>query len=307
MQNYFWWILLVLAFLGCQISHAQRHPERMMLFNPLEKSLEKNDRSVQWLPGFYGTGSFGKYIGPKDADHEWHHKMGLAFEILRWNNKHSLAGITQAEFIYDRNNSINFNPRATFWEEGLIYTRAFKNFDLQLTYLHRCKHDIDNLDVGTQRSTINSSLGGKLLFREWSTGFSQLRIAPGIDFYTTTYDNRKPDKWDNERLNWEKMAGALNLNFVMRKNLGGAFNFFLSGYSKLALFSNKTDLTQRYAQINDARFSGAAFSGIEVNGQYGIRIGLHYERLADTGIPVSPKSASLLSIAVQAMNRNVFY
>lgn len=307
MRKYKVWLLVVLSLFTFHLSNAQRHPERLMLFNPLEGSVEKKDKTVNWLPGFYGTGGFGKYIGPKDGDHEWHHRMGVTFEILRWNDRNSIAGITQAEFIYDRNNSINFNPRATFWEEGLIFTRQFTHFDLQLTYLHRCKHDIDNLDIGVQRSTINSSFDAKFLFREWTTGFGQIRMVPGLDFYTTTYDNRQPDKWDDKALNWEKMATAMNLNVVWRKNLSSAINLFVSGYGKLAAFSDQSNLPDRYFKINKGRVNGAAFGGIEIDRQAGIRIGLRFERLADTGIPVSPKSANLLSIAVQGMSMDVFY
>ena len=41
-----------------------------------------------------------------------------------------------------------FNPRAIFWEEGVLAGfRLDEGIALQAGYIHRCKHDIDNLEI----------------------------------------------------------------------------------------------------------------------------------------------------------------
>ena len=303
-KNY---ILSLILLSSCLQAFAQRHVDRFNVFNPLEKELA-GKKQMQWLPGFYGTGGFGKYTGLKDTDHEWHHRMGVAFEILRWQERNSIAGITQASFIYDPNNSINFNPRAIFWEEGLLYTREYDRFNLQLTYFHRCKHDIDNLKTRKQRATINASFETRVLFNEWQTFIGQWRIAPGIDFYTTTYDNREPDQWQDKPLNWEQMIGAVNLHYLWRKSLNDDFNLFLSGYGKMTAFSkNEESFPARYSDLEQVRLNGAAFGGIEIQRNANLRIGVRIEHLADTGVPVKPRASTLLSLAVQGMSLGVFY
>ena len=300
-------ILGVWFLLGPYPVSAQRHVDRMVVFNPLEKGVPNKDGAVQWLSGFYGSGNFGKYIGPKDNDHEWHHRVGLGFEILRWHGRNAIALTTHASFIYDPNNSINFNPRAAFWEEGLVYTRQYKDFDLQLTYLHRCKHDIDNLDVGQQRSTIFSSLESRLLFNEWETGFGKLRLTPGLDLYTTPYDDRKPEKWQGTGINWEELACAVNLNYYWEKPISQNFSLFLSGYGKASFFGNGGDLIDRYTNVSRLEWNGAAYGGIAITKDANFRIGLRIERFADSGIPVEPKQANLLSFTIQGMAPEVFY
>ena len=298
--------VVAVLLIGTEQSHAQRHPERMQLFNPLERSLAEQE-AVQWLPGFYGTGAFGKFTGLKDNDHEWHHRLGFAFEVLRWHQRNSLSGITQVSFIYDPNNSINFNPRSAFWEEGLVFTRGYEGFDLQVTLLYRCKHDIDNLNYGTERTTINASLDGRLLFDPWQVGYGRVRLSPGVDLYTITYDDREPEQNPKSGTDWAEMAGVLNLNFTWQRSLNATFNLFLSGYGKMTVYGQDAPLAERYTQPAYVNWNGAVYGGIGISREAHIRVGLKAEHLADSGIPRQPRPADLLSITVKGMAEDVFY
>lgn len=92
-----------------------------------------------------------------------------------------------------------------------------------------------------------------------------------------------------------------------RNSLSADLNLFLSGYGKLAAFGSSGNLPGRYVHLNQVRLNGAVFSGIEISRNAGIRIGVRFEHLVDTGIPVKPRSSNLLSLAVQGMSTEVFY
>lgn len=60
--------VILIGVMSAKPINAQRHPERMTVFNPLNKSLQADGKAVKWFPGFYGTGGFGKYTAIKDPD-----------------------------------------------------------------------------------------------------------------------------------------------------------------------------------------------------------------------------------------------
>ena len=141
--------MLLILLSGTQSTDAQRIIDRNLLFNPLaDTSVEIQPDERKVFPSVGGWATFGNYGVHRDTHHLWYHELGTYLELFRVGDQRSLAFTTQIEFIADPHNDINFNPRAIFWEEGFLYTSNRGGAYLQLGFYHRCKHDIDNLEIG---------------------------------------------------------------------------------------------------------------------------------------------------------------
>lgn len=302
--------LLFLALLYSGTINGQRHVERHWNYQPFQNSIDSSIRGVEWMPKFSGWTEFGKFVSIKDTNHEYHHQLGAIMEIARWG-RNSIAIGTQAEFLHNRNNSINFNPRAVFWEEGLIYTRHYKDHSWQLTYFHRCKHDLDNLEIGVERATINASLGTRWIIpkHDWLGG--HITFIPMAEAFTVTYDRRLREQYQQKGLSWYQLLGAVSGRFHWEKAINSDLWYFVKGHGKLAFFGNGAedgadlDTYTRFNGYEDERFSGNLFTGVQVNGKAGkFRIGVRYEYLDDPGISPIPRNSSLLSLTAQAFTRD---
>lgn len=282
-------ILLPLAVL------AQRPAERNILHNPLwdeRHHVEEGER--QYFNSYGGWGGFGNFGFQRDTHHLWHQDLGAFIELWRQGDRQSLIFTGQIEFIADPHNDINFNPRAIFWEEGFMYSlRVDENF-LQLGLYHRCKHDIDNLDLNEQRSLIYSSFWGRWLQPVSLFDDQDLIIALRYDRYIITWDQRifendvNPDGADQSKWDDLKRGISVNTHWQTSPNEPGR-GFYLE--PRFWLTQINSELKANYgvnAGIN-YRTEGAEF-----------RLGLEYEYLHDSGIPANPSDAHLVSIGFKA-------
>lgn len=99
------------------------------------------------LPSTYGWGQFGRYFQRTDNDHFWNARLGAYAEFFRLQNRFSLVVNSDLELVSSSNNFIYFEPRAFFWQEGLIFYTKLPFATLGVGYIHRCKHDIDNVNI----------------------------------------------------------------------------------------------------------------------------------------------------------------
>ena len=157
-------LLLMMFAIKVQPLEAQRLIERNQILNPLENpSVNIEEGQKKWFSQVGGWGSFGNYAFSRDENHFWYQELGAYFELYRSGNSKSVAITSQIEFIANDDNDINFSPRAIFWEEGILFTSRQNGFFLQAGYYHRCKHDIDNLNLGEERATVFGSAMGKVI------------------------------------------------------------------------------------------------------------------------------------------------
>ncbi|MGC8767284.1 MAG: hypothetical protein ACP5QP_06290 [Brevinematia bacterium] len=96
-----------------------------------------------------GVAEFGKYLPEPytDFNHFWIAKVGVFGEFLRYKNVFSLVLFSDLEMIASSNNIIFFDPRSFYWQEGIISSYKCDSLNFQLSFTHRCKHDIDNADI----------------------------------------------------------------------------------------------------------------------------------------------------------------
>lgn len=175
-------LALVLApFVVTNITVAQVLPDRMVVLDPLgDRSLDSS--GITWLNGARMHAEFSRHT-PGDDDHRWNARLGGVAELVRWDSSADISLVGTMEIVVDPHNDIAFNPRAIFWEEGVLAGfRLAKDLALQAGYVHRCKHDIDNLEITArgrreQRTLIYSGLLVRLLARRRAIVDDRWRVS----------------------------------------------------------------------------------------------------------------------------------
>ncbi len=281
-------LLLIFLLLLPVTLEAQRHAARSLIINPLlDDRHHLPDDETRVFNTFGGWAGFGNFPYSSDDHHLWYQDLGGYVELWRRGSTASLLLTGQIQFIADPHNAINFNPRAIFWEEGLLYTRDLQNGYLQLGFMHRCKHDIDNLDRGEQRSLIFSSFITR--YQRSSRLFTRddLMIMAGYERYLITWDRRIPRALEEHPPDWNNLSRQLTLNLHWHANPHGSG---VIAETQLHLILAGSDLLlNRGASIGwQFHRSGGAF-----------RFALNYEYLHDSGIPAIPSDVHLISFGIQ--------
>ena len=284
--------LFIVICVSISVHHAeaQRLIERGWILNPLESmAYQPEDHERGWFTQVGGWGSFGNYVLSGDEDHHWYQQLAAFAEIYRHGNKWSVAITSQIEFIANDDNDVNFSPRAIFWEEGLLITRRRSSFFIQLGYYHRCKHDIDNLRIGEERTSVFGSAMAAIIFPFHTGKSNRATIALRYDHYTITWEKRTPAEFLNVGPNWENLVSSVTINADWSTNRK-RMNFHLNGYA-MNTFLHDDSLLNGMLRAEIGRKTAAG----------DLRFGLHIEYFGDTGIPVRPVTATLIGAGVRIM------
>lgn len=281
--------------------YGQRFPDRWMTLNPLMFQTEGNSNTGwSWMHSNSGWGEFGGYRLVRDHEHAWIQRLGGYIELFRISESSSFAFLGTIEFIANAKNDIRFNPRAMFWEEGFLFTQKTGASFWQIGYMHRCKHDIDNVILGRERSLIFGSVQGKYIvpfaLAERSTiGLFALRA----DLYTIRQDDRRPSVFSSYLPQAKSMLATLGASLHVRTSLPvRPLGLYGTVWSALNFYGNKQEIFLNIDRVNSILFQGGIGGGIAIEGNAHLRLGISYEYLSDTGINPFPEDANLLSIGV---------
>ncbi len=288
---------------------GQRFPDRWFTINPLMHQLEANENTGwSWMHSNAGWGEFGGYRIIRDHEHAWIQRLGGYIELFRISETTSLAFLGSIEFIANADNDIRFNPRAIFWEEGFLFTQKTGNSFWQIGYMHRCKHDIDNLNLGRERSLIFGSVQGKYIipFALTNTSTNTKYASHGLlalraDLYTIRQDDRNPSVFSSYLPQVKSMlatfGGALHLRTSLPlpvKPLG----LYVTTWGALNFYGDKQEIFLKFDTVRSILFQGGIGGGIAVEGRAHLRLGISYEYLSDTGINPFPEHANLITISI---------
>lgn len=300
------WLLTFACFGGvvltCLPVHAQRPAEGSALptsswKNPIAVEGEKETR---WLSAYGGWIGAGPYV-VADRDHAWHHEIGGVLEIVRGQDW-SLLATAQSTLIADPDNSIRFNPRANFWEEGLLFAHRFEGVDVHVGYVHRCKHDIDNLALGEERALIYGSMLGRAIVPLASRP-SNSYVAVETDLYMTLQDDRHPSDLEGVGPDWYRLLGAIHVDLHLRQSLPVQnMDAYFAPSGSVVAYSENRGVVNRFGAWKRARFNGGASAGLILRGRAELRIGVEYTYLSDTAIPARPRDAHLVRLAVHVLS-----
>lgn len=290
--------ILLLLIMGLMSVHpfdaeGQRLIERDKILMPLANpNVDLDEGETEWLTQVGGWGAFGNNAFHRNAEHLWYQELGAYAEIYRRGNESSLAITSQIEFIADPSNDINFSPNAIFWEEGLLYSRRYNDFTLQFGYYHRCKHDIDNLESGEERTMVFGSVLGRIVIPATVFRLDDSVFSLQFDHYTITWEDRIPSEFEGVQPNWDELISSLKVNVAWKRPVGTNTKFYLDGYGMGTMLENDFLVNGKFrAELGRSQKAG------------NLRFGIHVEHLGDSGISVSPNSVTLAGIGVRIMTQ----
>lgn len=300
-------LLMVITF---QITplFGQRFPDRWFTINPLMHQLEANENTGwTWMHSNAGWGEFGGYRIIRDHEHAWIQRLGGYIELFRISETTSLAFLGSIEFIANADNDIRFNPRAIFWEEGFLFTQktgrrldSLSGSYWQIGYMHRCKHDIDNLNLGRERSLMFGSLMGKYILPFALANTSTIGLlALRADLYTIRQDDRNPSVFSSYLPQVKSMLATLGGALHLRTSLPvRPLGLYATTWSALNFYGDKQEIFLTLDRVRSILFQGGIGGGIAVEGRAHLRLGISYEYLSDTGINPFPEHANLITISI---------
>ncbi len=203
------------------VCQAQNIADRLVLFDPLGDH-DADTAGFTWLNSTRLYAEFSRYSDGSGPNHRWNAKTGGFFEVARWDSTWSIALVGTMEMVADPFSDIAFNPRAIFWEEGVMASRRLaSDAALQFGYIHRCKHDIDNLETWLlagrieQITLVYSGLATRLLLRPRPLIEGDLVLSGGLavrnDLFLHLFDQREPYEAHATGRNMNTLANATNL------------------------------------------------------------------------------------------------
>lgn len=194
MKIYF--ALLLLVFVSAAVA-GPIVPSRSFILAPKFRDTKDTTKCAKYLRQNGLWGNLARGFGSTDERFAWSMSFGGIIQFVEGENSmFYLQG--DADVLSDNHNDIGFNPRAIFWTEGLVYgLRLDSTNELHLGYIHRCKHDIDNLDkqvvaANEERTLIYGSLMGKYVARDFQFIEMNTSTSAQLDMYLYKQDYRYP-------------------------------------------------------------------------------------------------------------------
>ena len=276
---------------------AQRFVDRGFITNPLFNIAADTEMDgPQFLPGGNAFGEL--FYTLDDTVQAWSQRLLYTAELVRFSADQTLSFNTNLEFVADPNNSINFNPRAIWFEENFLYTQRQAGWLWQLGYNHRCKHDLDNLTQNEQRGLIYGSVSGRIIATLGDEVRPDLAAALRADVYTLLADDRLPGIAEESGLDYENLAAGLSFSAHWHGG-AGSVGFYARTQSSLNFFGTETGFSGRLGSIAHARWSGDIEAGLEIRGASLMHIGARLEHFHDAEINPVPGKQTAFSIGVR--------
>ncbi len=243
-----------------------------------------------------GWGSFEGYLFQTDSLHGWRQVMGAMVDFWRRDTTLLLSFVATIEFHANFNNDIFFNPRAQFWEEGIVLSFYTSRWILQTGYLHRCKHDIDNLALQQERVLIYGSFFGNCFYEAVpKTDSTGVLLGLSSHLFVVHEDYRVPA--DRSRFD-PRISTLFSTNVLSLQARLPIFGntIALRAHIQAASFSRSDQFTERLRYPLTWRFS--FYGAVEYFLSSIARFRLSIERLHDTLIPAIPESAIHIQLGI---------
>lgn len=197
-------------------------PSRSFILAPKFRDVKDTTKGAKYLRQNGLWGNLARGFKSTDERFAWSMSFGGIIQFVEGENSMIyLQG--DVDVLSDIYNDISFNPRAIFWTEGLVYgLRLDSTNELHLGYVHRCKHDIDNLDkqvvaANEERTLIYGSLMGKYIARDFDFLKMNTSTSAQLDMYLYKQDYRIPI----ERMELPPSVNDLNMSL----ELTGKFDY----------------------------------------------------------------------------------
>ncbi len=300
-------IFFILVFLS-SLLHAQSwlYPETIVQYNPLR--YHTADTSTSFLNHSHFWGEGGMYVIKRDDSHRWDATIGGTIELIggnRWNVIYE----TNLHLVVDPNNNLTFNPRAFVWEEGILYGVKVNKDYWQFGYQHRCKHDVDNLEVlrvtgrEEERSLIYGSLVARWERPEIPVGDFIFHPLAEAHIYLLVQDQRFPVNTRTIEPKLSALNSALRFHLTVSKGMSSTTNVGIMGDVRVSSFGPLPQ-GKRFSGIKHIQLDPAAEIFFDFIGSKArLRLFIRYVYQPDNFITPIPRSSSLIAVGVRILDR----
>lgn len=210
-------LLLALVLIGSRNStNAQVRPSRTWESTPVRTGMP-----CGVMPSLLGGGEFQRSWGSTFGEQAWQFRTHVQVEPYRFTDSSDKMQWTTTieahqEMTANPLNDISFNPRTMRWEEYFWLHLLNKDVSARIGFLHRCKHDIDNLAgadefnpispmQAEQRTIILTGPTVAATLSAQKTPFGWLTLSGGVEWFLNSSDNRRPA---SGVASWDYMIGA---------------------------------------------------------------------------------------------------
>jgi len=280
------------------------YPETIQPSIPLLHDVARDEEGFLSAMNFWGE--FGQYIIERDIDHRWVVSLGGNAELFR-SGTWDLAFETNVHLVVDPNNNISFNPRAFIWEEGIVLGLRRGEQVWSFGYLHRCKHDVDNLELlrTSNREEERALIYGSA-FARWTrktVRFHGWDVQPlaAAHVYILVQDQRFPVFTRKLAPSVQSFQGALRTRLTVSKTFFRVYRVGMTADIRLTSLG-PTEKSKRFSSVERIQVNSASelfwdFIGREA----ALRIFLRYTYDPDNFISPQPRSSRLIALGLRLL------
>lgn len=283
--------------------HAQLRPSRTWESTPIR------DRQSGVMPSLLGGGEFQRSWGSAFGEQAWQFRTHIQAEPYRFTDStHSMQWTTTIEAHQEMTanpfNDISFNPRTMRWEEYFWLHMLMKDYSARIGFVHRCKHDIDNLSgadefnpisplQAEQRTVILTGPTVAASLAPQRTIFGMFSASGGVEWFLNSSDNRRPA---SDVATWTTIQGA---TWFRAQNITPV----TPGVSLLATaFASIPWYSARPGAGSDVPYDARAELALSLTGATSrIDIAIVTERVFDELAWTTPASSSYVGLCVRFM------
>jgi hypothetical protein len=283
--------------------HAQLRPSRTWESTPIR------DRQSGVMPSLLGGGEFQRSWGSAFGEQAWQFRTHIQAEPYRFTDStHSTQWTTTIEAHQEMTanpfNDISFNPRTMRWEEYFWLHMLTKDYTARIGFVHRCKHDIDNLSgadefnpisplQAEQRTVILTGPTVAASLAPQRTIFGMLSASGGVEWYLNSSDNRRPA---SDVASWTDMEGATWFRAQNTTRISPSVSLLATAFASIPWYS------ARPGAGSDVPFDARAELALSLTGPTSrIDIAIVTERVFDELAWTMPATSSYVGLCVRFM------
>lgn len=203
------------------------------------------------MPSLLGGAELQRSSGSLGGEQAWQFRTHAQAETYRFTDSTSDVQLTTSieahqELTANPLNDISFNPRAMRWEEFFWFHAGLQDVSLRAGFVHRCKHDIDNLGgpdefnptsplLAEQRTIILTGPTVAATFAPVQGAAGTFTASCGAEYFLNASDNRSPA---TTNMSWSSMQGAAWLRVHHTLGLSPQLELVGTAYASLPWFSS---------------------------------------------------------------------
>ena len=294
-------ILLLISLTASSLFAGPIFPSRAIILAPRFRDLTiDTSKDARFLHQQGIWGNLAKGFSSNGDRYGWSVATGGILQFVEWPNC-SIFMQGDIEVLADTHNDISFNPRAIFWTEGVVFQYKLSDIELQGGYIHRCKHDIDNLDTNEigmheRRTLIYGSAMLRGIMRDVSLFGMQGSFWAQLDQYLIKQDTRFPDTSRPRNTDIEKLNTSLSF--------GGKLNIFSLG--DVNIYARIVQTFAAYDGFRTLTHDGREEFGLEIKGD-ALEMNIFYgtENFQDDLNRPLPVNSNYSYIGIRFIGRNI--